>query len=152
MSDDWILIVPKRPEHVLSLDKAVAGLELLKELMPDADENELVQNERVQFFDCGTNLETITCPRCSADIDFDWWGDTMSTDYDEKTGFQLNENRLPCCSMFASLDELIYAFHQTFGRFALSAMNSNIGKMSDDAVGKLEAALDCEVSVVYKHF
>ena len=151
MSDNWILIVPKQPEHIPSLDKAHAALEFLKEAMPDADEIETVQNEHVQFFDCGANLETITCPRCSSDIGFDWWGETMSLDYDEKAGFQLNEYRLPCCSTSAAPDELIYEFHQAFGRFALSAMNPNIRRMSDDAVRKIEATLGCDVSVVYQH-
>ena len=151
MSDNWILIVPKRPKHIPSPDNAKVALDLLERSMPDADEIEIVQNEHIQFFDCGANLETITCPRCSADINFDWWGETMSSDYDEKIGFQLNEYRLPCCSTSASLNELIYAFHQAFGRFALSAMNPNIRKMSDDAVSKIEAILDCDVSVVYQH-
>ena len=151
MSDNWILIVPKRPKHIPSPDNAKVALDLLERSMPDADEIEIVQNEHIQFFDCGANLETITCPRCSADINFDWWGETMSSDYDDKIGFQLNEYRLPCCSTSASLNELIYAFHQAFGRFALSAMNPNIRKMSDDAVSKIEAILDCDVSVVYQH-
>ncbi|WP_127112916.1 hypothetical protein [Shimia sediminis] len=151
MSDNWILIVPKRPKHIPSPDSAKAALDLLERSMPDADEIDIVQSEHVQFFDCGANLETITCPRCSANIDFCWWGETMSADYDEMLGFQLNEYRLPCCSTSASLNELIYAFHQAFGRFALSAMNPNIGKMSDDAVSKIEAVLDCNVSVVYQH-
>lgn len=151
MSNNWILIVPKSPEHVPSSDEAKAALELLKKSMPDADEIEIVQSEHVQFFDCGANLETITCPRCSANIDFDWWGETMSLDYDEKSGFQLNEYRLPCCSASASLIELIYAFHQAFGRFALSVMNPNIGKISDDTVSEIEAALGSGVSVVYQH-
>lgn len=151
MSDNWILIVPQKPKHIPSPDNAKAALDLLERSMPDADEIEIVQNEHIQFFDCGANLETITCPRCSADIDFDWWGETMSSDYDDKIGFQLNEYRLPCCSTSASLDELIYAFHQAFGCFALSAMNPNIGKMPDDAVCKIEAILDCDISVVYQH-
>ena len=75
----------------------------------------------------------------------------MSSDYDEKAGFQLNEYRLPCCSTSATLDVLTYVLHQAFGCFALSAMNPNIRKLSDDAVSKIEAALDCGVSVVYQH-
>ena len=77
----------------------------------------------------------------------------MSSDYDEKIGFKLKDYQMPCCSMLTSLNELpyAYAFHQTFGRFALSAMNPNIGKMSNDAKSKIEAALDCDVSVVFQH-
>ena len=151
MSDHWILIVPKPTGQVPSPDETNAGLQLMKKWMPAADETEVVQNEHIQFFDCGANLETIKCPWCSAHIDFDWWGEAMSADHDENSGFQLNEHRLPCCSKSSSLDELVYAFHQAFGRFALSAMNPNIGKMSDDAVSEVKAALGCDVSVVYQH-
>lgn len=151
MSDNWILIVPKLPKHVPSPDNAEAALKLLQNLMPDADEIEIVQSEQIQFFDCGANLETITCPRCSANIDFGWWGNTMSSDFDEKSGFQLSEYRLPCCAASTSLNELTYAFHQAFGCFALRAMNPNIGKMSDGAVSEIEAVLDCDVTVVYQH-
>lgn len=151
MSENWILIVPKLPGHVPSKDELKAALELLEKSMPGAGEIKIVQSEHVQFFDCGGNLETITCPRCGANIGFDWWGETMSSDYDEKSGFQLNEYRLPCCSASASLTELNYAFHQAFGRFSLSVMNPNIGKISDDAVNEIEAALGCAVSVVYQH-
>ncbi|UOA27645.1 hypothetical protein DSM107133_02375 [Pseudosulfitobacter sp. DSM 107133] len=151
MSDNWILIVPKQPEHIPSQDEAKAALELLEKSMPDAEEFEIVQSEHIQFFDCGANLETITCPRCSADIDFDWWGEAMSSDFDETSGCQLNEYPMPCCSASASLDELSYEFHQAFGRFALSAMNPNLAKMPDETVSEIEAALGCGVSVVYQH-
>ena len=151
MSDNWMLLVPKLPKHIPLPGEANAAFDLLREAMPDADEIEIGQNESVQFFDCGANLETIACPHCEADVGFEWWGETKSSDYDEKTGFQLDEYELPCCSKFASLDELIYEFHQAFGCFALSAMNPNIGKMSDDTVSKIETAMGCEVSVVYQH-
>lgn len=151
MSDNWIMIVPKLSEHIPSEANAKATLELLERMMPDADEIEIIQNEHVQFFDCGANFETVSCTRCNADIDVDWWGEAVSLDYDEKAGFQLNEYRLPCCSSSAALNLLNYSFHQAFGRFALSAMSPNIGKLSDDVVKKIEAALVCDVSVVYRH-
>ncbi|WP_162929990.1 hypothetical protein [Pseudophaeobacter sp. EL27] len=151
MSDNWILIVPKLPEQVPSPENAQAALEFFKELAPGADEIEIVQSEHVQFFDCGTNLETISCPRCSAHIELDWWGAAMSSDYDESEGFRLSEFQLPCCSTFASLDALVYEFHQVFGRFALSAMNPNLGLLSDDTIRSFETTLACDISVVYQH-
>lgn len=151
MSDNWVIIVPKIPEHVPSSEQVHAALALMKETMANADEIEIVQKEHVQFFDCGANLETIICPRCGTAIALDWWGKTMSADFDDKTGFRLDSHPLPCCSASVSLNELAYDFHQAFGRFALCAMNPNSGEMSDDAVGKIEAVLGCKVSVVYQH-
>ena len=57
MSEDWIIVVANPPEHVPTSGEAEAALELLKILMPDAVEIETAQNEFVQFFDCGANLE-----------------------------------------------------------------------------------------------
>lgn len=34
-------------------------------------------NETPVFVDCGENLERISCPECSAGLDFEWWGDSM---------------------------------------------------------------------------
>ncbi|NDK35491.1 hypothetical protein [Rhodovulum sulfidophilum] len=151
MSDNWILIVPKLPEHVPLPKNAQAALEFLKELAPGADEIEILQSENVQFFDCGANLETISCPRCSASIDLDWWGEAMSSDYDESEGFRLSEFQLPCCSKSAPLNTLVYEFHQAFGRFAFSAMNPDLGLLSDETIRSFETTLGCDVSVVYQH-
>ncbi|WGW03954.1 hypothetical protein [Tropicibacter oceani] len=158
MSDDWIYFVPKSPRHVPSKKETKAALNLLEEMMPDADEVEIVRTEGIQFFNCGGNFQSVACPHCRAALDLDWWGRTMSSDYDEKTGFRLKKRKMPCCSKFlpcfskfASLDELIYDFHQAFGCFAFSVMNPNIGEMSEDAVKKIEMAMGCEVSIVYKH-
>ena len=151
MSDDWIMIVPKLPVEVPAPDRANAAVRFLEESMPNAEEIEVVQNEHVRLFDCGGNLETITCPRCSANIHFDWWGETMSSDFDDQTGFRLDAYFVPCCSNPVALNELVYEFHLAFGCFALSAMNPNIGKMSDNAVREIEAILGCDVSVVYRH-
>lgn len=74
----------------------------------------------------------------------------MSSDYDESEGFRLNEFQLPCCRKSASLDALVYEFHQAFGRFALSAMNPNLGRLSDDTIRRFETTLGCDVSVVYR--
>ena len=151
MSDNWIMIVPRLPKHVPSPDKTEAALGLLEKSMPDAEEIEVIQEEHVQFFDCGANLDTINCPQCSANIGFDWWEETMSLDCDEETGFRLDVYPVPCCSKPVALSELVYQFHQAFGCFALSAMNPNIEKLPDDAHKEIEAALGCEVSVVYQH-
>lgn len=147
----WIVIVPRHPQYMPSLDNAQIATKILEQLVSGAEKIEVIKNEHVQFFDCGGNFETVSCPRCHADIDTDWWGQTMSIDFDEEAGFRLNEYRLPCCSSSISLNALKYSFHQAFGRFALSAMNPSIGDISGEAVLKVEAALGCEVSVVYQH-
>ena len=35
----------------------------------------IAQHEAIQFVDCGSNFETITCPRCGAEVDAGWWAD-----------------------------------------------------------------------------
>lgn len=151
MSDNWIMIVPKQPKHVPSSNNIQTAIEVLNHIAPDADEIEAIEKEKVQFFDCGANLETVSCPECQSDVGIDWWSDAMSEDFDITRGFQLNEYIVPCCSSSLPLNALNYSFHQAFGRFALSAMNANIGLISISDVKKIESALECEVSVVYQH-
>ena len=151
MSDSWVIFVPKDPEHVPPQRRAKVARDLLEGLTPDVVEIDVIQNPHIQFFDCGGNLEAITCPLCDAKIDFQWWGQAMASDFDTQTGVRLDAQTVPCCSRPVPLHELAYQFHQAFGRFALRAKSPNIEKVPDDAVRAIEAALGCDVAVVYRH-
>jgi len=151
MSDNWINIVPVLAEHTPTPENAQNAIIILKQLAPEAEEITVIEHDKIQFFDCGANLEMIQCPQCKSQIEFDWWGKTMSSDFDENSGFHMKHYNLPCCSTSLSLNKLSYHFHQAFGRFALSVMNPNIGTLSLEDIDKLEAALGCKISVVYQH-
>jgi len=151
MSDNWINIVPNIPDYIPTSQNAQDAILILKHLSPEADEIAIVEHEHIQFFDCGSNFEMIQCPECKSQIEFDWWGETMSSDFDENSGFHMKKYSLPCCLTNLSLNKLSYHFHQAFGRFALSVMNPNVGALSLEEIEKLEAALGCKISIVYQH-
>ncbi len=151
MSDNWIILVPRIADHLPETKNVQTATEILKQMLPEAEDIEAYESEHIQFYDCGANFGTVSCPQCQSVIELDWWSQTMAADFDEKAGFQLDEYKLPCCSSFSSLSALDYSFHQTFGRFALSAMNPNIGELCDEEIGKIEDALGCDVTVVYQH-
>ena len=151
MSDNFIVVVPQEANHIPSPEQVETAVAVLRHLLPDAETIDVVEDEQIQFFDCGGNFEAVFCPHCKAELDMDWWGETMSADFDEETGFRMAEHALPCCGASAALNTLRYSFHQAFGRFALSVMSPNVETLTDQAMQDIETALSCKVSIVYQH-
>lgn len=90
------------------------------------------------------------CATCREEIDLDWWHDCMDRDADGES-FRLDAHPMPCCGARHSLDQLVYDWPQAFGRFALVAMNADIGRVSDQLKAEIEAALGTAVVVVHQH-
>ncbi|MEM0897375.1 MAG: hypothetical protein AAGJ79_10865 [Verrucomicrobiota bacterium] len=150
MSDNWIAIVPEDPGFVPRAETQQTALEMFQEIAPDADEIEIKLSDKVQFFDCGANLEKITCPKCGEEVSGDWWQDRMDDDF-ESNGFRLSEYAAPCCSASVRLDELRYDWPQAFARFGIDAMNPNIGELSDGQRRGFEQILGTPLRTIYQH-
>jgi hypothetical protein len=58
---------------------------------------------------------------------------------------------MPCCGVSNTLHELVYEWPQGFGRFALEAMNPNIGILEDEHKKELEELLGTKLRVIYQH-
>lgn len=161
MSDNWITLVAQPPNFVPHAHDQQQALAQFKAMAPDADEVQLVEHDGVQLFDCGANLEAITCPHCTALVDMDWWGETMGLDYaagqqehdtpETAPAFGLADHAAPCCGKAVSLNRLIYDWPQAFGRFAISAMNPNISRISEPQLEAFQNTLKCDLIVVYQH-
>ena len=149
MSDHWVALIPRDPEYVPSSSQAEAALAFLRELAPESEEVTATTDDRILFRDCGENLESISCPFCSASLDHDWWSDRMSEDHDGQ-GFFLRSFRVPCCGESASLNQLIYRFDEGFSRFILEAMNPNIGRLTAHQVERLTGLLGTPLRVIYQ--
>ncbi len=150
MSDHWVCVIPRDADYVPSTAQAEAALSLLRHLAPDSDEVTFTVDDHILFRDCGENLESISCPFCSATLDEDWWSDRMSTDHDGQ-GFFLSPIRLPCCDQSATLNQLHYNFDQGFSRFILEAMNPNIGELTDEQITRLSDLLGTPLRAIYQH-
>jgi hypothetical protein len=146
MSDNWIALVPENPRFVPKAAQQRRARDRFAEIAPDADEI-----ETVQFFDCGANLERIRCPSCGSEISGDWWEERMDEDSDGEDGFKLASYAMPCCGKKHTLHELAYEWPQGFGRFALDAMNPNIGTLEDKYKREFEKILGTKLRVIYQH-
>jgi hypothetical protein len=149
MSDNWITLIPEDPWFVPDEARRQRARDRFAEMAPDADEVELKVSEKVNFFDCGENFERIRCPSCGAEVPVPWWQDRMDKDYSD--GFTLQSYATPCCGASWTLHDLVYEWPQGFGRFALDAMNPNLGEMDDGFRRELEEILGTRLRVIYQH-
>jgi len=149
MSDNWIALIPEDPRFVPDQAKCQRARERFAEIAPDADEIEVKISETVKFFDCGGNFERVLCPACQLEIPIEWWKDRMSEDYCD--GFKLAAYQTLCCGAPYTLHELVYEWSQGFGRFALDAMNPNIGELEERYKAEFEAILGTKLRVIYQH-
>ena len=149
MSDNWITIIPEDPYFVPGAASQTAARNWLERLAPDAEEIDIKSSDKVEFFDCGANLERIACPCCFAIISPEWWLQRMEDDRND--GFKLLEYSTPCCGERRTLHELIYDRPQGFGRFALDVMNPGIGKLSESQARELEEILGCRIRIIHQH-
>src|SRR5436190_2630173 len=149
MSDDWIARIPEDARYVPDAAKQRRARDRFAEIAPETDEIEIKVSEMVVFFDCAANFERVGCPSCCAEIPVGWWRDRMEEDYGE--GFKLAIYAAPCCGARCTLHELVYEWPQGFGRFALRAMNPNIGTLDDRYKREFEEILGTKLRVIYQH-
>lgn len=109
----------------------------------ETDDVKSEQNAGVQFHDCGSNFERVSCAHCLAEISLEWWGETMDDDYGVE-GFALAPYELRCCQRTSSLDELRYDWPQAFGRFAITVMNPGADDVPESLLTALSASCRCD--------
>jgi len=150
VSDNWIILIPENPQLVPALERQQCAEARCRELAPHADEIVSHSSSSPRFYDCGTNLETISCPHCNAVLSLDWWRDAMDRDHagDE---FLMNAHDLPCCGKTATLNQLRYDWPQGIARYALELMNPVLGRLSPEVITEFEVILGCRLRVIYQH-
>lgn len=75
MSADFIVVVPSDPACVVTPEAQLRVAAILKRLAPAAESITPEVSKAIRFHDCGSNFESISCPRCAAEISIDWWQD-----------------------------------------------------------------------------
>jgi hypothetical protein len=150
MSDDYIVIVPRDPRFAASLDAQERVAAVLRRLAPSAGSVDPEVSDAIRFHDAGSNFESISCPRCAAEISIDWWQERMDEDMKED-GFLLERYAAPCCGAPMTLKELVYESPQAFGRTSWTVQNANVGELAQMALQELEAAAGTPLVVVYQH-
>ncbi len=150
MSDDFIVLVPRDPRFAASFDAQTRVVAVLRRLAPSADLVEPEVSDAIRFHDAGANFESISCPRCTAEISIDWWQEHMDEDTKEE-GFLFERYATPCCGVPLTLNELVYESPQAFGRTSWTVQNANVGELDQTALRELESAAGTPLVAVYQH-
>lgn len=120
MADYTLRMIPGDPYRRIPVDSLREAAGCLKKIFT-ADSIEAVTYETPEFIDCGGNLERIECPLCGSVLDFDWWGEVMSSAAEGE--FSDLSVKLPCCGETSSLNELKYDFPCGFACCEIKIMN-----------------------------
>ncbi|MCB2135265.1 MAG: hypothetical protein KDE08_04860 [Rhodobacteraceae bacterium] len=150
MSDDYTTLVPRDP-HFRADDSALDAAAEWMRWSFDLDEVNSSSSEKPQFFDAGSNFESVSCPVCEIELSMDWWSERMDEDYDGE-GFRLGFLETPCCQRKVTLNDLTYHFHQAFGVCAVQGLNLNVGALTDRQLAEAEHVFGAPLSVVYTHY
>lgn len=149
MSDNWIIVIPEKPDFVPAAEAQERAVAYFRRLVPQADEVKKEVSEEVRFIDCGANLSRIVCPHCGAELEMDWWQDLMDGEFE--AGFPIRAVSLPCCGKSGSLQTLGYDWPQGFARFSLEAMNPGIPDLSEEQLAEFARILGGPVRKVLQH-
>lgn len=145
ISDNIIKIISKRHLDELPFSEEYVISEV-KKLLTNADVN-CEKYNNVRFIDCGSNLESIRCPLCGSNIDFDVWGEYMEV-ASEKDFIKL-DTVMKCCGRTVSLNELDYYFECGFAKFEIRLINPE--KIPDDFLHRLSEKLNINLRMINTH-
>jgi hypothetical protein len=144
VSDHYLRIIPRDPDHLPPARAQEKALAVLRTLVPRAEEVRAIVQDEVSFVDQGGNLEEIRCPRCRATLEPEWWMTEM--DRAHATRFADLSLVVPCCGARSSLNDLDYDWPAGFARFVLQVREPGLaGWLDDAAVARLEKALGAPV-------
>ncbi len=122
MSDIIYRVIPDHyaffPENPLNIEGAIKILEMYL----DAEKISSKSYENPAFIDCGTNLESILCPYCESNIDFDVWQEMMDKCFKKSSFNDLSINLL-CCNNNSTLNNLKYYWDCGFAKFVIEIFN-----------------------------
>lgn len=147
MSDYIVKIIPIDPYFRITDKQAQRALQFLKQNIK-ADLVKLHIQESPAFVDCGSNLESISCPICNKPLDFGWWSVTM--DKASKINFMDLSIKLPCCNKDSTLNDLLYYFPCGFSTVEYDIVNPLI-EVNDSLISELQNLLEISVSVIHAH-
>jgi hypothetical protein len=127
MSITYAYILPENEKYVPCKTEWKAILDAIKIRGKANLEVYLEQNDIIQFYDCGENFESISCPFCKSELDLEWWQDEMGKA--SEIGFSEIKLLTPCCNKNSSLNELKYDMPQGFAKFAIKIDDYEIEKL-----------------------
>jgi hypothetical protein len=89
----------------------------------------------------GAGLESVSCPRCGAQLDFHgWWRARMDEAYRDRSVPSLAVT-VPCCGTDTTLNDLVYNVPSGFARYRLRVWSPNRHLLSDEDLARIGDAL-----------
>jgi hypothetical protein len=147
MSDNWIILIPTRPDHVPAPHAQEEARALLAELLPQAEVTASVSPE-IEFVHPFGNWSGVRCPLCHADLE-DWCIEAITMA--SETAFANLTVITPCCGGTTNLNDLDYIWPAGFSRFCLEAHHPNVEDLDVQTVKRLESILDCQLRRIWQH-
>jgi hypothetical protein len=143
---DFLRIIPADPRFVPSQEAFTRARDLLKFLLPFAEDISYVEMVGTRFFDPGTDLKRVECPFCRRDL-LRWWRVAMYRA--SVRGFEALEVVTPCCHTETTLNDLRYERPAGFARFAtvIRDPGREVG-LSDEEIRPVEDILGCKLRQV----
>ena len=161
MSDDVLKIVPADSSHVPPAETHQRAVLALEALLPDGEMCEAQTYDKIEFIDCGENLEAIVCPACVSRTALDYFSEAdpgmqlweQINDRLEDTPPSEANIQMPCCSATVPLTAIQFDWPAAFAQFELSIYNPNVSdNLSPDDLSQLEAIFGCKLVQIRAHY
>ena len=132
MSDNWIALVPEDPRVVPNAAARRRELVIgLPKSLRRPTKSKSRSRKPLSSLTVGRTLSVSVVHRAAQRFPPIGGKARMDEDSNGEDGFKLAAYAVPCCRKKYTLHELAYDWPQGFGRFALDAMNPNIGELED---------------------
>jgi hypothetical protein len=128
-SDFQLKIIPVDYKLEVTEAKNQSIVELITSTFPENEISFEIKN-KIDFVDPGINLETISCPHCGREVDFEEWQQEMTkageSDFAEMYFVTL------CCSKETNLNNLKYDAASGFSKYQATIINPDYEKVNQE--------------------
>jgi hypothetical protein len=150
MSDNYLKLIPTSHTFVPSPEAMEQALRIVSSLCPRAQEVVKSEPGKVMFYDCGSNLESISCPHCGAS-QMDWFFEETSRKYDESR-LQNIQVQMPCCSAMSSLNDLRFEFPAGLASAGIEVLNPDRKWLSAAELEQVAASFGHPIKQIFAHY
>lgn len=145
VGDLLLRVVPVQPAYVPPPHRVEVARRAL-ELMLPSDTTSASVGRHVFFVDCGTQLQSVTCPLCDAQLTTPQWESVLEAASARQ--FTQLLAVVPCCTGRVMLTDLRFQEPCAFARFMLESRNPTRLELTRDEMTSLERMVASPLRVV----
>jgi hypothetical protein len=157
----YLSLIPEEPSYVPAAEAQSRALDVLHaflrkkafHLLDKSDvEIEVEVSDDIQFVDQGVSFESVSCPACGTEVEFESWKKWMDRSYE--SNFSDRSITMRCCGCQTDLNALRYDWPAGFARYVIRAVNPDIdnGVLPADKLSVLEDILGCKLRQIRTHW